>query len=757
MVMTKKTGVIYEFGPFRIDTVERQLTCDNQTVPLQPKVFDTLLVLVENSGQILEKADLLQELWPDTFVEESSLTQNIFQLRKALGESGSKHRMIETIPRRGYRFIADVKKIGEEPTEALTVSSPPPQAVTADAHLNGDSTARIPQREIIADNSFKDSLDSETETATRKESQASKSRWLVLSGVVFAVLILTLGIYLIISFSLTRPTAPFERMQITQLTVSGNALEAAISPDGKYAAYVIDKGGQQSLWVRQTATTSVMQIVEPAKVFYRGITFSPDSNYIYYASYQENSRMGILQRIPVLGSVPIEIIQDIDSPVAFSPDGRQLAFVRYYPKERESSIILAETDGSNQRRLATRREPSAFSIEGPGWSPDGRIIACTARDRDELGNYASIIAINPGDGSEKPLTSQKWNYVGRISWKKDGSSLVAIGWHRESCVLADQIWQVSYPEGKARRVTNDINGYRGITLADNGALVTIRSQRSSQIYTATDTSLRNAEQITSGFGDHFSARLGMSWTPDGKIVYSSNANTNPDLWVMDADGSNLKQLSFDERGDLMPQVTSDGRYIVFVSERKGTANIWRVDADGSNPRQLTEGAGEYTPSLSPDGRWVVYYSTEEGRPGLCKVSIEGGSPIRLSEKHFSGPSVSPDGKLIVCFTFEEETGAMKPALIRFEDGEVVRIFDSHPLPAPNIFHWSSDSRALIYLAVTNGASNVWLQPVEGGAARMLSDFKSDRLYRLALSRDGKRVAFERGNDINDVVLITKFD
>jgi DNA-binding winged helix-turn-helix (wHTH) protein/TolB-like protein len=113
--MRRQTKHFYEFGPFRLDPWERRLLLDGAVVPLTAKVFDTLLVLVQNSGQTLEKEELLQKVWPDTFVEEGNLPQNISVLRKALGDSASDTRYIETIPRRGYRFIADVRKSYGQP------------------------------------------------------------------------------------------------------------------------------------------------------------------------------------------------------------------------------------------------------------------------------------------------------------------------------------------------------------------------------------------------------------------------------------------------------------------------------------------------------------------------------------------------------------------------------------------------------------------------------------------------------------------
>src|SRR5215213_6514892 len=108
--MSKKAVCLYEFGPFRLDVLEHRLLRHQETVPLSPKVFETLLLLVEHSGHVLEKNQLISTLWPDSFVEESSLTQNISLLRKALAEGGGQQ-FIETVPKHGYRFVAPVRVV----------------------------------------------------------------------------------------------------------------------------------------------------------------------------------------------------------------------------------------------------------------------------------------------------------------------------------------------------------------------------------------------------------------------------------------------------------------------------------------------------------------------------------------------------------------------------------------------------------------------------------------------------------------------
>lgn len=242
MAMRRKIGSVYEFGAFRVDEAQRQVTRDGQTIPMPPKVFDALLVFVENSGQVLEKEDLLRELWPDSFVEESNLSQTIFHLRKALGEKASHHRYIETVPRRGYRFVAEVKKF-----------SP---AAQEEVHWRNGTGA------------FKKSIDQIAETpppqaASYDETTRGRKRDFLAAGLlVVAIAAVTLALYF---FMMTgEPLQPFQKMKITRLTSHGRILYAVVSPDGKYIAHVTADGGKQSLRVRQAITTSDIEIIPPA-------------------------------------------------------------------------------------------------------------------------------------------------------------------------------------------------------------------------------------------------------------------------------------------------------------------------------------------------------------------------------------------------------------------------------------------------------------------------------------------------------------
>jgi serine/threonine protein kinase/tricorn protease-like protein len=587
-------------------------------------------------------------------------------------------------------------------------------------------------------------------------------QWVVLALVAGFAAGITGLVYMYLHQRAKRPTASAQPVKITRLTTTGKSLGAAISPDGKIVAYIVNEAGQRSLWVRQVASSRNLQIVEPAAVDYFGCTISPDGNYIYYITAQPNIPLRDLYQVSVLGGAPKKIMSDVDTPVTFSPDGKQLAFVRGEPVKGEWHLIVANSDGTGEKRLHERKSPQFY--EFPAWSPDGKSIAVSVGDTS-TGKEMTVIEVSAEDGTEKPITSEKWLGVGQIIWQADGSGLVINATDQDSRL--SQLWHLSYPDGAARRLTNDLNNYKGVGLAaGTGDLVTVRHDASTNIWIApgltAGTQLRpsaggavvdttQAKQITSGAVKYNSG----TWTPDGKIVYASDASGNYDLWIMDADGRNQKQLTSDAGSNFTPAVSPDGRYIAFISDRKDTRhNIWRMDIDGSNPKQLTSGSYDRNPVFSPDGKWVIYTSMGVSNPNLWRVSIDGGEAVKLTDKYSVAPIVSPDGKMIACYYWDQKPDTqLGIALIPFEGGQPVKMLN---LPSP-IVRWTPDGRALTYVDSRSGVSNIWSQSIDDGKPVQLTDFKSDQIFAFEWSRDWKQLAVARGIVTSDVVLFNNLN
>src|SRR5262245_56139220 len=214
--MHKQTNQLYEFGPFRLDADERLLMRDGRITPLPPKVFDTLLVLVENSGRVVSKDELMQSLWPNTFVEESNLTQNISQLRRALGDGAAEAQYIETIPKRGYRFVA-----GVQPLAVNGVSTEEAIAVNGHAQVAAEAGLQLVGREQTPP------LDAEvaTEKPVRKRFLAVAA--LIGSGLAIVVFALVIAHRRAVNNS----SRAFQNITLIKHTTSGKASYPAISHD----------------------------------------------------------------------------------------------------------------------------------------------------------------------------------------------------------------------------------------------------------------------------------------------------------------------------------------------------------------------------------------------------------------------------------------------------------------------------------------------------------------------------------------------
>jgi len=547
--------------------------------------------------------------------------------------------------------------------------------------------------------------------------------------------------------------APFQAKKTTKLTTTSNASMPSISPDGKYVAYVVNAAGQQSLWINHVATASNFPIIPPAEVRYGRPNFSHDSNYVYYVITDKGDPHGALYRIPALGNAtPRKLLVNIQSVISLSPDDKRFAFYRSNPGEGGDVLVVANADGTGEQKLTSRKgddwfENGEFGGMGPAWSPDGKVIACGA-GKEGLGRVpATVIVVQVEDGAQKEFTSQRWSAIGNLAWLGDGNGLMLSA--------DDQIWRLTYPGGEVHQITDDfrVNGLTSLT-ADSRTMVAEQIYTLANIWLAPGGDASGARQITSS--NESEGAGGLSWMPDGKIAYASNASGNFDIWVMNVDGSDKKQLTFDPSEDVSPAMTPDGRSIVFASDRAGKwSNIWRIDADGGHPKQLTNGIEDLRPNCSPDSKWVVYVSVVDGKTALWEVSIDGGTPVQLTSKESDSPAVSPDGKWIACRYWNEQIDSPKQiAVIPFAGGEPIKLFDgTQPGPGKRI-RWTPDGRALTFVDTRGNVSNIWSQSVEGGPARRLTDFKDQLIFAHDWSPDGKQLACARGIRVTTIVLIS---
>jgi Tol biopolymer transport system component len=542
----------------------------------------------------------------------------------------------------------------------------------------------------------------------------------------------------------------FKRSQVVKLTNNGNTKVAAISPDGKYVAYAMDEGGKQSLWLRQVAISSNVRLLPPAEVQYYVCAFSADGDFIFYVMGDGKTPPAIY-KLPVLGGSPTKVIDNITAPIIPSPDGKQLAVVNIDRAKQEVTLSVSNLDRTGERKLMSRQAPEFF--DWVAWSPDGKSIAVPVRGFADNNPHFKIVEVSVADGSEKVIATQPWISGGQIAWLADKSGLVMTARSQDSSF--DKVWHISYPNGEVQAITNDLNDYTGVSVsADSTALVAVQTQRLSNIWLSKSAKDYTAAQITPGVGNYYD----LAWTPDGRILYSSDASGSADIWEMSADGTNQKQLTAGAGRNYGPVASPDGRYIVFHSDRSGTWQIWRMDRDGSNPRQMTPDGAESTwAQVTPDSRFIIYqHLNAKPKATAWRMGIDGGEAVELTDKLSLRPAVSPDGKWVACWRYGEQPHpGLQVVVFPSEGGEAVKSFDvtSNAMAGWDTpVKWTADGNALTYEDQLEGVGNIWRQPIEGGKPERLTDFKEHQIFSFEWLRDGRLVC-SRGFRASDAVLI----
>ncbi len=216
---------------------------------------------------------------------------------------------------------------------------------------------------------------------------------------------------------------------IERITSIGDVIDAAISPDGKYVAYIVSRSGMQGLWLRQLSTASTLELVPPAPVGYWGSMFTPDGGAVYYVTRSKEHPDAALYRVPVLGGASRLVLTGLDSKPAFSPNGRQVVYTRAdFPERGASSLMIADVDGANGRTLVTVRPPDFFApvfYGAPGWSPDGALVIAPVEHRAPAPT-GSLAVYRVSDGAKQPFANADFPSIGQAAWMPDGHGVVTI-------------------------------------------------------------------------------------------------------------------------------------------------------------------------------------------------------------------------------------------------------------------------------------------------------------------------------------------
>ncbi len=534
-----------------------------------------------------------------------------------------------------------------------------------------------------------------------------------------------------------------QNMKISQVTTTGNAGTAALSPDGRYIVYVLRDGAQESLWVQQMATGSNVQLLPPDQVHLAAVSFTPDGNYVMFVrSDKSTSNYRFLSEMPVLGGAPKQLVRDVDSAPTFSPDGQRVAYIRGIVQRPGNDVLLANADGSGERILAKR---TGF---GPGtpnitWSADGRALALVSPEtRDGSGRWV-LETISPDTGEVRDLhifTSPKR----AAAWLPDGSGVLVTGIDTES--LLNQIWFVSYPKGEVSRFTNDLADYETCCLEvtrDGHSLVALQNTRLSDLWVAKKDG-GDAKQVTSG------QNLGF------ELLWLGNqfaaANLRSQWFRVSPDDGQIAPLFNDHELRFQIAACPDGKRIVYGTARNEIVELWSSDADGGNAARITAKPLFTGGSCTQDSKSAIYAAED----AIWRSPISGGAAERTNLP-LALFGFSPDGKMIFYSSQKIEGGAMHARFAvtpAYEPNTTL-----HALDAPygvRYPRFTPDGKAIAFLLNRNRATNIWELPLSGGAPKQMTKFNNGEMFAFGWSNDGKRLAFSRGQVKTDVVLMSNF-
>jgi Tol biopolymer transport system component len=543
------------------------------------------------------------------------------------------------------------------------------------------------------------------------------------------------------------PTAPSTALQIEPLTLTGKTALGALSPDGKFVAYVHrdDEVPNLSLWVRQLATGSDMPVVPVvAGRSYLGVAVTPDGTFVDFVALQRGAYSGDIWRVPFLGGTPRQIAHGVWSATGWAPDGRHMAFVRE-DSSTATSIIIADADGGNERVLTTRHLPQSFysvywaerPIARPSWSSDGRSILATGLVRLPGGaaRRNELVVIDAATGSE----------IRTVPLEK--ISLLDAAWLDESHALVNGIMagklaslvRVDLTTGLMTPVTQDLAEFRGVSLTpDHQAAVTTRLDTRTAIWVGDASGASMSEVVPDG-----PSRPGVvSLDSAGGVVYQAATTNGYGIYAI-RPGERTPTLVADN--GTRPAVTSDGRRIVFQRDND-KIGLYRVNADGSGLTQLVD--GDATSAVIMRDQTVLFLSNRSGDQTIWSVPIAGGSPREILHRFIARNTlrVSSDGsRLHFLAGFADGSEKTVPMMCDLPDCTNPRAANL----TGRVARWTPDNQNVAYA----DQANVWVRPIAGGAPHPLTTFTDKTISDFSFSPDGKRLAVTRSTTLADIVLI----
>ncbi len=715
--MTNEFSSLYEFADCRFDGKKGKLWKNSELILLSPKASELLNLLLERNGEYVSKEEIFEKIWTDTFVEDGVLTQNIYTLRKAVGNDNDSNPLIENKTRRGYRLTVPIFVKEEEKTRG------------------GEESPKI-----------------------------FSSRVLLFSFASIALGIAVIFAYLYFFTKTILTTSRLEKIHIQKITDTGDIYFPTLSPDGNFAAFAKEPGSSNgSVYIKDLNAGAETKLSITNVKRFGSLRFSADGNFLYLRNRASNLIPADVLKVSRFGGEASKIAENVWSGFSLSPDDQEIVFIRALPAENRQMLIIKNLETNAETEILSANSPETMRLRSfPDWSSDGSKIAVIF----ERQGFDKIVIYDVKTKQTESLQFKNFNQMDHLQWIPKKNALLVSA--REAKFY--QLWEISVADKKTTRITNDLNNYLSLKLsADGKRLLTTQNNFFTNIWTLAGENLTGEKQITFGISNR-DGLSGIDSFSTGDIVYASNEGDsgNINLWRINPATSERREITKDA-GKLNenPVISPDEKYIYFASDRGGKSAIWQIEANGENPKQITsvENSNDTFPQISPDREWLYFIRNSAKTSAVYRKSLTDSREEQLTTGEQFAPAsfltLSPDGRFLAFHNLTEKIQAGNPqqehqvAVIEVENPSNVKNFDIGGR-IPCIF-WTADSSSFEYIfGLIDGNEIRQRSFTEEKPAQVLRKFTKDEVYFIAHSSDGKTIV-ARGKQQTDAVLLTNFE
>lgn len=719
--MSKEINNLYEFAEFRFDGKKGKLWKNNELILLAPKASALLELLLKSNGEYVSKEEIFEKVWADTFVEDGVLTQNIYTLRKILGNDA-----IENKTRLGYRITVPI--------------------------IQEEEKRRRGEGEIVKNSSV-----SQTQLAPVLSSNSRRVTLLIIASIILLI-IPTIG-YIFRSRIAAFFRKPIESVKFTKLTDTGNLSNAAFSPDGNFLAFV--RGDK--IFLKDVVSSKEIPLDIPNVSAFGSLQFSADGNFLYFRNNTAPFSSSKILRTSRFGGDMQVIAEKSIASFSLSPDNKFLAYYSFRLPEMTVQLLIKNLETKEEKQITEPIAAGALCRTcAPAWSPDGKkIIHVNQVMGSQIGR---LDVIDVETGKPEVINLPRLRNFEQAAWFPDGKSFVI-------SASADgrffHLWKVFYPDGEVQALTVGLSSYnKPIISADGKKIMALQSIENSNLFTAESSNLNEQKQITTGNSNRF-GQISLTWADNERIIYSSQpeGELSENLWLTDVDGRAKKQVT-NESGFAANAPSTDGKFIYYNINRNRVANISRVSINGENLTEITNESdgSRRSPQITADGNWLYYvFYNPTGSKIMRRNLAEQKEEIFIENENLRCGFIlmlSPDEKYLACRnwasqTFDAEKYNAEIAVFSTENKADVRFLQINYNPTPLGF--SPDSQAIEFISNFGEGTQIMRLGLGETDAKPILQMPKDYIFNFAWSKDGKKLALSRGQQYRDAVLLSEFD